>query len=178
MKLIILRQPISARYDSPSWYITKKFLLMNITKTRTQDFSGKLMNRKTHMIHHSIQTAYQHKYDRNTTSSSKSITRFIWAPTGAFLMLLICWSLSVSFENLIGGEGVETPETKGFGGVAFGFCFAMLVSVDWHFSCCFLNLFKLSCSDAIFREGQPRNHEKNDQNWLIFPGKKNRLFCC
>lgn len=28
---------------------------------------------------------------------------------------------------------------------------AMLVSVDWHFSCCFLNSDNLSCSDAIQR---------------------------
>ena len=146
---ILLKSSLPAKDMMYLHDILRKSTLLWIWPNNHTRFRGKSMNSTTHMIHYRIQTAYQHKYDRNTTSSSKSITRLIWAPTGAFLMLLMCWSLSVSFENLIGGEGVETPERKGFGGVVFGFCFAMLVSVDWHFSCCFLNLFKLSCNDAI-----------------------------
>lgn len=90
----------------------------------------------------------------------------ICAPTGAFLMLLICWSLSVSFENLTGGAGDVRFEGAGFTGVGLEeFCFAMLVRVDWHFSCCFLNLFKLSCKDAIWRKNKTIKNYYQEHRW-------------
>lgn len=81
-------------------------------------------------------------------------------------MLLICWSLSVSFENLTGGAGDVRFEGAGFTGVGLEeFCFAMLVRVDWHFSCCFLNLFKLSCKDAIWRKNKPIKNYYQEHRW-------------
>ena len=89
------------------------------------------------------------------TSNSRSITLLIWAPTGLFLILLICCSLSVSLENLTAGRGDFAKVLAGTalegGAVVLVVVLepAMLLSVDWHFSCCFLNLFKLSCNDPI-----------------------------
>lgn len=70
-------------------------------------------------------------------------------------MLLICWSRSVSFENLTpaaGGGGtafLPLPDFRVFAVVAL--LAAMLDSVDWHFSCCFLNLSSFSCK-AIWNQ--------------------------
>lgn len=81
------------------------------------------------------------------------MTRFIWSPTADLRMLLISWSLSVSFENFNGGPWVFG--TDGTGGVnlrvgAFwGADLAMPDIIVWHFSCCFLNWFKRSFNDPI-----------------------------
>lgn len=108
------------------------------------------------------------------TSKRRSMTRLIWAPAGDFLMLLIIWSLSVSLENLTAGAGgrvcVEvdfcTLELV-FGGVEVFVeaCFAeaILERVDWHFSCCFRNLAKFSCSDIYHKIGIRKTQQYNCQ---------------
>lgn len=72
----------------------------------------------------------------------------------------------MSFENLTGGPGV-----LGFanGVTATGEDFlieadledpalaAMLVRVDWHFSCCFLNLSSFSCSAIYAQQHNPQH---------------------
>lgn len=73
------------------------------------------------------------------------MTRLIWAPTGDFLIVLTCWSLSVSYENLIAAWGFAGAEYfVGFDGPLFGLCCFVFFSTVWHFACCCLNLFKLS----------------------------------
>lgn len=91
------------------------------------------------------------------TSRSRSTTRLFWAPAGAFLILLTCWSLSVSLENLTAGAGVlalvdgDAATGKAFW-VTLGLDFATLVSVDRHFACCcLLSLSYCSCS-AIYAQ--------------------------
>ena len=82
------------------------------------------------------------------------MTDFIWAPTGAFLILLMCVSLSVSFENFTGGVGAFAGAEEMFAGDVFWWQgvlegaarVAMLVRVDCTFSCCCLNLLRLSCN--------------------------------
>lgn len=62
------------------------------------------------------------------TSNRRSITRFIWAPTGALRMLLTCWSLSVSLENLIGAEVLPFCEA----GALFSGCLLNLFCFSWN----------------------------------------------
>lgn len=67
-------------------------------------------------------------------------------------MLLICWSLSVSFENLTGGEDLAAVDAAAGVGLEVVVALeapdlaAMLLRVSWHFSCCFLNLSNFSCN--------------------------------
>ena len=91
------------------------------------------------------------------TSKRTPITRLICAPAGDFRMLLMCWSRSVSFENLTAGAG--GLKITGAGGACAGEALcdglgfevaAMLLRIDWQFSCCLLNFSNLSCS-AIWK---------------------------
>ena len=91
------------------------------------------------------------------------MTRFIWAPTGAFLMLLMSWSFSVLLENFPKEDGDRGfAEEDAFGGVDFcwvtgafcnieafdGACLAAILwRVVWHLSCCFWNLARSAWSD-------------------------------
>lgn len=81
------------------------------------------------------------------TLYSNSMTSLICAPIGDFLTELMCCSLSVSFENLIGCGGLAGADGA-FTGWALCFGFevdaAMLAKDDWHLSCCCLNLERLS----------------------------------
>lgn len=74
----------------------------------------------------------------------------------------MCCNLSVSFENFTAVAGfameAEVIAVCGFlcgGGRCAAFLLddgaarEMLFRVDWHFSCCCLNLFRLSCKDVI-----------------------------
>lgn len=103
------------------------------------------------------------------TSSNRSMTRFIWAPTGALRILLICWSLSVSLENLTPFfEFLPFADAFAATTGVLGFLLptlldAMLESVDWHFSCCFLNLSSCSCK-AIFH--QKFENRTNNFTWI------------
>jgi hypothetical protein len=78
------------------------------------------------------------------------MTSLICAPTGDFLIELMCCSLSVSFENLIGCAGLAGADGALIGwALCFGFVVkawlaAMLAKDDWHLSCCCLNLERLS----------------------------------
>lgn len=82
-------------------------------------------------------------------------------------MVLMCWSLSVSLENLTAGaigfafaeELAAKVDFEGVGLEAPALA-AILERVDWHFSCCFWNLLKLSCKKAISQQkSQPDNQD-------------------
>lgn len=81
------------------------------------------------------------------------MTRLSCAPTGDFLIALMCCSLSVSFENLMGADTFEGAEELLVGAALCDLeVFEdgrddIAVRVDWHLSCCCLNLLRLSCSD-------------------------------
>lgn len=108
------------------------------------------------------------------TSSSRSITRLSWAPTGDFRTLYMRWSLCISSENLTAGVGVlaltkgaaaATPFWAGLGLLLADT--AILMRVDWHLSCCFLNLSNFSCN-AIWKKKQMvlHNTRRVHQNLL------------
>ena len=104
-------------------------------------------------IYTSLLTLFQKKRSETlATSKRRSITRFIWAPTVDFLILLICWSLFVSFENFSCGCGCWAEDGAGAWGffalllllvVVFfgvGLDAATFVKVFWQFTCYCLNL--------------------------------------
>ena len=90
------------------------------------------------------------------------MTNLIFAPTGDFLIELMCWSLSMSFENLIAGvgfagadgafTGLDLEEICNFEVEAW--VAAMLDRVVWHPSCCCLNLLRRSFRAIWTRDWQ------------------------
>jgi hypothetical protein len=83
---------------------------------------------------------------------------------------LMCCSLSVSFENLIGCDGLAGTLGACAGwALCFGFEVeaAMLASDDWHLSCCCLNLERLSLR-SIYKNDMLQSKRQMNKYALVF----------
>ncbi len=165
----------------------------NLRKDFASQFSNKKKNPKQgqrsntknscNTIHDQLRKCFG---ENNSTSSNRSKTRLIWAPTGDFLMVAICWSFSVSFVKeyrcangtscVAGGGGVGGFRDDGpalAAGCGRGAVFARLAC---SFSCCLLNCASFCASAIATKSFDPQNKTKNTAKTLILPPLLN-LFC-